>query len=107
MSRRDELAIAYADARIEVLRLKRDRKACHCECAATADRATGDSGSPPCWVMFKNERDDSRRLAVEEMCPSCQRRQALHEQLHAALRVEASALGKLRRAVAPSQDGER
>ena len=33
MTRRDELAIAYADARLEVLRLKRDRAACRCECA--------------------------------------------------------------------------
>lgn len=100
MSKRDELAIAYADARLEVLRLKRERAACHCEracCPVNAGDGNDDPGVQPCWIPAPAAADYCRRLSFAEMCLPCQRRQRIHEQLHAALRVEASALGKLRR----------
>jgi hypothetical protein len=82
-------ALDFELARRVAISLKDQRGACFCEEAEPAEPEVGlMDGVEPCWKRYEwTQPDDTERLEEEKWCPTCVRRQRLHEAYRKAMRV--------------------
>jgi hypothetical protein len=92
-------ALAMEDARLEAARLRRERNACLCEVAEPPEYDVGSDGTQPCWKQWDDEHRDDGVVPVRNpkgnWCPTCLRREELHEAFIAAGRLLSSRKGAL------------
>jgi hypothetical protein len=92
-------AIRWNRSRIFALRLRDARGDCQCGVEEADDPLIAVSnGTPACWKRYVDRYDgDPARLEESKWCPTCRRRQRIHEAFRAAMRTRGARMRAMQR----------